>query len=261
MLQEALGQLPAPLGAIIIIGLVVTFSIAGGLLFHRYVPKADLIAHNDIAGFVFAVVGVLYAVLLAFLAVGAWERLQNAEQRTYEEAARLAVVYRKCDIFPEGHLLRSELRSYVREIIDQEYPLMLHGGRDYSARAMSEHIAYQIRHLPVQTMSQQDNHSAMVTSMDEAMVDRDSRVALAALGIGNFLWTVLIAGGMLTILFSYLFAYRSLPLLIAIVGLLAAMVGLVLYLIAAVDYPFRGEVRVGPEAFENALRVFQIIGT
>jgi hypothetical protein len=48
--------------------------------------------------------------------------------------------------------------------------------------------------------------------------------------------------------------------MLAIVGMLAFMLALVLFLIAGVDYPFRGEIRVGPEAFENALHHFQRIG-
>lgn len=257
---EGFSHLPVALGAPIFVGAVILLSVFGGIAFHRFIPKALLIEHNEIAGFVFAVVGVIYAVLLAFLAVGAWERLRVAEEQTYEEAARLAVVYRKCDMFPQNHLLRGELRAYVEELIQRDWPMMERGEQDERALVMGENIAFQLRRLPLQTIAEQNVHAAMTASMDEALIKRDTRESVARTGIGIFLWAILIAGAVVTIGFSYLFAYRSTWLLVAIVGGLGAMVGLILYLIAAVDHPFSGGIRVGPEAFENVLRVFTIIG-
>lgn len=257
---QALSQMPVAMGAPLFVGTIIVLSIVCGILFHRFVPHALLIEHNEIAGFVFAVVGVIYAVLLAFLAVGAWEHLQTAEQQTYDEAARLAVVYRKCDLFPQGHLIRSELRAYVEELVRHDWPMMQHGETDEQAVKMSERIAFQVRHLPVTSMAQQNVHAEMISGMDQALVDRDSRESLSRTGIAVFLWGILIAGAVVTIGFSYLFAYKNTWLLVAIVGGLGAMVGLILYLIAAVDYPFSGEIRVGSEAFENVLRVFNVIG-
>jgi Protein of unknown function (DUF4239) len=255
-----LGHLPIVAGAPLFIGVLTLVAIGGGILFHRVAPHAALAEHNEIAGFVFAVVGVIYAVLLAFLAVGAWEHLQNADEQTYDEAARLIVVYRKCDAFPQSHALRSELRAYVSEIVNRDWTMMRYGEIDERVIDMGEHIAFQLRRLPVKTMAQQNEHAAMVASMDQALIDRDSREAVANMGIGVFLWGILFAGAFFTVVFSYLFAYRNTWSLVGIVGLLAAMVALVLYLVAAVDYPFQGEIRVGPDAFEHALHVFSAIG-
>jgi hypothetical protein len=40
---------------------------------------------------------------------------------------------------------------------------------------------------------------------------------------------------------------------VLMVAALALVIGLVLFTVAAFDYPFRGDVRIGPEAFEQAL--------
>lgn len=255
-----LSGLPVVLSAAIYIGIVVAISIAGALLFHRYVPHAVLVDHNDIAGFVFAVVGVVYAVLLAFLAIAVWENFQSAEQRTYDEATRLTVVYRKSDLFPQVHALRAELNRYVHAIVEREWSEMENGKHDAQSEAFAEHIAFQVRHLPVTSPAQQNVHAAIVESMDAALVDRDYRTSQAAIGVNGFIWFILFAGACATIAFAYLFAYSNRWAMVAIVGMLGFMLGLVLFLIAGVDFPFRGEIRVGPEAFENALHHFQKIG-
>jgi ABC-type multidrug transport system fused ATPase/permease subunit len=255
-----LSELPIFLGAVIYIGIIMLIALSGALLFHRYVPRAVLEAHNDIAGFVFAVVGVVYAVLLAFIAIAVWENFGAAEQHTYEEAARLTVVYRKSDLFPQVHALRAELKRYVQTIVDREWNEMYYGKHDAQAEASAERIANQIRHLQVRTPAQQNVHAAMMDSMDQALVDRDFRTGAASIGVNAFLWFIMFVGAAATIVFAYFFAYNNRWALIAIVGMLAFMLGLVLYLTAAVDYPFRGAIHVGPEAFENALHHFERIG-
>ncbi len=252
--------MPVLVGATLFIGGTVAVSLAGALLFHRYVPETLLEQHTETAGFVFAVVGVVYAVLLAFFAIGVWERFEAAETRTYDEAGHLMVVYRKADLFPQSHTIRREILSYTKLVIDREWEEMYAGGHDAQARRLIERIAFQTRHLRVTNFAQQNVHAAMLASLDDALVDRDYRVAWGAVGVNSFLWRILVAGAVATIAFAYLFAYKNRASLIAIVGLLAFTLGLVLYLIAAVNYPFRGEVRVGPEAFVHALQTFETIG-
>lgn len=252
--------LPVAVGAVLFIGILVGLALAGGFLVHRYVPQEFLVEHSEIAGFVFAVVGVVYAVLLAFLAIGVWEHFQAAEQRTYEEASRLTVVYRKSDLFPQVHTLRAEIKRYMQLIVDREWDEMRHGKFDPQANALAEHLGYQVRHLPVRNFAQQNVHAAMTESMDQSLVDRDFRTSLGSIGINTFLWVIMFIGAATTIAFAYLFAYKNRWALVAIVGMLAFMLALVLYLIAGVDYPFQGTIRVGPEAFVHALDNLKEIG-
>jgi hypothetical protein len=51
----------------------------GGLaLVQRLVPTEVRQGHNDVAGFIYAVVGVIYAVLLALMVIAVWEDYEKA---------------------------------------------------------------------------------------------------------------------------------------------------------------------------------------
>jgi hypothetical protein len=67
------------------------------------------------------------------------------------------------------------------------------------------------------------------------------------------LWFVLFAGAVLTIGFSYLFAIKNFVAHTVITILLAASVGLSLFLIAALEGPFSGSLRISAEAFSAVL--------
>ena len=66
----------------------------GPILVRRYVTLERLTANNEVAGFKFAVVGVLYAVLLAFAIIVVWEKFTDAGNIVAREAGAATNVYR-----------------------------------------------------------------------------------------------------------------------------------------------------------------------
>ncbi|HVA32555.1 MAG TPA: DUF4239 domain-containing protein, partial [Candidatus Baltobacteraceae bacterium] len=222
-------------------------------------PREAREQHNDLAGFILAVVGVVYAVLLAFVAIGVWERFVQAERETYDEATNLTVVYRDAGSFPHGQALRAELREYVVHVIDDEWPKMRKGERSASARALVEAVDREVRDLPADTPRLQNIQAQMLSSMEQALSDRDYRLDMQATGINGIMWFVLVAGALVTVAFTYLFGFKQTLMQQLMIGSLSLLVGLILFLTVALDFPFRGDLRVGPDAFENALRVFSYI--
>jgi hypothetical protein len=65
---------------ILLLVLFTALAMAGPVLVRRYVPLEKLRVNNEVAGFKFATLGVLYAVLLAFVVIIAWERFHDAEE-------------------------------------------------------------------------------------------------------------------------------------------------------------------------------------
>ena len=58
--------LPVWLSGLLLVGLSTVQATVGPRMVRHYVSLKELSANNEVAGFKFAVVGVLYAVLLAF---------------------------------------------------------------------------------------------------------------------------------------------------------------------------------------------------
>ena len=54
---------------IAIVGGITVLATAGALLVRRWVPVEVLERHNEVAGFIYSVIGVMYAVLLGFTAI------------------------------------------------------------------------------------------------------------------------------------------------------------------------------------------------
>jgi hypothetical protein len=260
-MSDWLGALPTFSAAVVVIGGFVVISLVIGLLVLRFTSTEIRTAHNDRAGFIFAVLGVIYAVLLAFVAVGTWERFQQAEARTYEEAESLAEVYRDAGSFQGGDSLRATLRTYVESVINVSWPAMRSGQKSNAADVLLEAVDRDVRALPATSPRLEDIHAQMLSAMDTALADRESRVTMDSTGINEIMWIVLMVGAFLTVGFTYLFGFDHTVMQVLMVGGLSLMMSLLLFLIVALNYPFRGSIAIGPDAFQALLESFKTIGS
>ena len=96
--------------------------------------------------------------------------------------------------------------------------------------------------------------------MQTALSDRDVRLSEDATGINGIMWMVLMVGAVVTVAFTYLFGFRRNIMQALMTGALGLLIGLVLFLTVALNYPYRGSISVEPDAFHNALKTYDSIG-
>ena len=87
-------------GSILVCG-TTALACLGLALFHPFVDVGVRRAHNDLAGFSIAIISVVYAVLLAFIAVATWESFSSAETIVQAEAGYIGNLYRDTKGFPD----------------------------------------------------------------------------------------------------------------------------------------------------------------
>ena len=110
--------------ATLIVGGLTLIAVAGALLVRRWVPVDVLERHNEVAGFIYSVIGVMYAVLLGFTAIIVWERYDQAQAEVEKEANVLGDLFRDAQAFPDDtrRELETNLRTYAKLVVDKEWP-------------------------------------------------------------------------------------------------------------------------------------------
>ncbi len=93
-------ELPTAVLALLIVGVSVALSLVGLWLVVRLFPGARRAENNEVFGVVFSMVGVIYAVLLAFIVVVVWGQFTDAEQRAQVEVTRISNLFRDAEPFP-----------------------------------------------------------------------------------------------------------------------------------------------------------------
>jgi hypothetical protein len=114
---------------VLLIGGICLLSLGGLELVDRLVPAETRQRHNDVAGFIYAALGVIYAVLLALVVISVWEQYQAASATVEQEANATAEIFWLGHQLPEpeGTRLQELARSYAKEVVYKEWPLMERG--------------------------------------------------------------------------------------------------------------------------------------
>jgi len=234
--------------------------VVGGLvLVQSFVPIELRNRHNDVAGFIYAVLGVIYAVLLGLMVIAVWGGWEEARNTAHDEANELAEVFWLAHQLPqpEGRHIQELARSYARVVVDKEWPLMEQGKASQQAWDILDEMRGSIMRFEPTTAAQQVLYTQELERVHALADARRDRLVDAEEGIPAILWIVLIVGGSVAVGFTYLFGLDDTTTHTLMVAALALVISLVLFTVAALDYPFKGDVRVGPDAFELVLGRFQ----
>jgi hypothetical protein len=215
--------------------------------------------HNDVAGFIYAVLGVIYAVLIALVVIAVWEDFVAARVTVDREASELDDVFRLAHPLPEpeGRQLQQLARSYAQVVVDEEWALMAQGRTSPQAWNLLDEMTLLFENVEVRTRAEQMLYGEALDRINELSDARNARLVEAGEGIPTVLWGVLIVGGILAVGFTYLFGLENTLVHKLMVGVLALSISLVLFTIGVLEYPFSGGVRVSPEPFEVVLERFE----
>ena len=240
------------------ISLFILVSVGGLILVQRWVSIEQRKRHNDVAGFIYAVLGIAYAVLLGLVVVAAWEQFQTARNTAEREADELAEIFWLGHRLPpaEGHRLQELSRSYARVVVDEEWPMLARGESSPRAWDLIDEIRLTVQDLNPDTDAEQVLYDQGLERVHDLADARRDRLVEAREGIPNILWVVLVVGAIVTVGFTYLFGLDDTTTHTLMVALLALVIGLVLFTIGSLEYPFSGDARLGPDAFELVLKRF-----
>ena len=263
---EILTVLHTVVYGVLVVGGVCLLSLIGFELVHRLVPAQSRQQNNDVAGFIYAALGVIYAVLLALVVISVWEEYQGASKTVEEEANSVAEIFWLGYELPEpeGTHLQELARSYTEEVIHKEWPLMAQGDlppleQEAGTPAgwnLIDDVRATIHGFEPQTKAQEQLYSEGLDQVGRLGDARRTRLIASEEGVPGILWAVLIFGGIAAVGFTYLFGLESTWAHRIMVVTLAGVIGLVLFTIGAMEHPFSGGARIGPGFFELLLERF-----
>jgi hypothetical protein len=243
---------------LLLVAVAILVAVGGLVLVQRLYSTERRKQHNDVAGFIYAVLGVSYAVLLGLVLIAVWQKWDAAEATTTDEANELAGIFYWAHALPqpEGRHIQELVRSYARVVVEEEWPAMAQGKSSPEAWATLDELRGTILGLEPTTGAQQARYTEMLAQLHDLGNARRERLLAAEQGLPPILWVVLILGGVITVFFTYLFGLENTLVHLIMVGSLALIISLSLFTVAALDHPFNGDIRIHPAAYEQDLQRF-----
>jgi hypothetical protein len=211
--------------------------------------------HNDLTSYCFAAVGMLYGLTLGLVAVGTWQNFSDADSKASQEANSLGALYRDLDGYPSPLRQQAEalLREYVEVVIRKEWPAHQQGRVLDAGDLVLEEFENTIMKFEPTSETEKIVHREVIESLDTVMQDRGYRLQSVITALPGVLWTVVLIGAFLNISLTYLFWAENLRLQSLLVVAFAMSLGILIFLTAAMDNPYRGEFSVSSAAYEYVL--------
>jgi hypothetical protein len=234
------------------------FAMCGPAIVRHYVPLDRLSANNEVAGFKFATVGVIYAVLLAFAILVVWERFNKADSDVANEASAAATVFRLTQSLDADHgaAVRYATVNYLREAVDKDWPAMGHGtsSRDVTIALTEIYDAV----LKFHTFGSFESPvvAEILRDVDRISEMRRQRLVVASGIVPGIIWAILFTGAFVAIGFTFFFGTANLRAQMVTSGAVAILIFSGLLTVVAIDHPFAGTVKVGPEALIAVIQDF-----
>ncbi len=271
--------------AILLVILPTAATMVGSILVRHIFGLERLVTNNEVAGFKFAVVGIVYGLLLTLATISAWDKFSEAHVAVIEEGAAANAIYQLTNgPEPDQLAVRGALRKYLMLAIDKDWPAMEVEQESEEASAALGELYTDVISLiqkasaapardiaPAQTKAAgraqkgtvvpapnevmaQALEIELIKQLDNMTKSRRTRVHLSSGIVPNMMWYALIIGAMLTVIFTFFFGLANTVAQVLMTGILAAMIFMSLLMTLSFDHPFTGPVSIGPEPLKDLLK-------
>jgi hypothetical protein len=244
---------PLPLVGSVVIGLLCLFALAGRALFSRYIlPR---LKHDPdesaFTGNMMQAVMIFYGLVVALIPVSVWQTYADSARTISEEATAIGMLYRDVSTYPEPvrSRLQTDLREYLEYLLREAWPLQHRGrvpagGVEQVDRFQSELAAFE----PA-TEGQKVLHAEAYRAYNHMIDARRLRLDSVLTGLPGVLWWLIAIGAIVSVTSTFFFRVSGMLHALQTV-LLAALKGLTIVMIFALDRPFRGDLSLPPDSYQ-----------
>lgn len=241
-----------------IIAVSCVYSLAGLLLVRRHLlPRLRVRAEDAEFGgsMVQAVMG-FYGLAMALISVSVWQSYSDASRTVSEESAHLAALYRDASLYPEParSTMQTNIRIYVDFLVRELWPLQRQGAAPPKPPEQVGRLLRALMNFEPASDGQKAMHAETLRALNETIKATRMRQEAARGGLPPILWTVIVLGAAIGLCASFFFKVEDVRLHGILVVLLAAFVGLIIFMVFALDRPFRGDLGLGPGPYELVYR-------
>ena len=238
-------DLPNWVFGLLTVGFFVGFAAIGLITHRRFVLRFfGRHPHNDLVSYYLAAVGVFYGITLGLISVGTYTTFAEIDTEVSAEATTLSALYNDIGSYPEPTqgILKKQFADYTNIVIDVTWPQQRKGEVGIQGFEKLKEVNHTLNLFDPVTEREKIIHAEVLRQFNQLLELNNARLQSVNSGLPTTMYVVIVVGALLNIMVSWLFIIDNFRLHNALNILMAALLGLLVYLIA--------EYSVGPDAFE-----------
>ena len=237
------------------LSVAVSFATGGQAWVHERFSGQNFVQHNEVGGFIIAVAGTLYAVVLGFLTVVAWQHFAEARQLVALESAAATDTWHAGVGLPPA--VRSRVRrdalDYSNAMVSIEWPRMREGRFDTGADYIVMDAITAAGTFRPSNFMESNSQNATLQQLSVLHDVRQERLADNESAISGFEWLVLLLGAACITAFCWLFGMLNARVHLLMTAVVAVLTASVLVLLFELQYPFRTDLRIAPASWNASI--------
>jgi hypothetical protein len=177
-----------------------------GLLVTRPLIRKRLPVSNEVGICMISCASLIYALILGLIAVATWETYNKVDEIAAQEAFSVGSLYRDLAGYPpqQRDALRAELRKYMQNVIEVEWPLQQRGKpQDGGTITFVDDLVKDWEGIEPETEGQRALHAQALAQLNQFLGYRGSRVQPVIMGLTPVMWVTVLLGAALTIALTY----------------------------------------------------------
>lgn len=246
--------------AAMMIVLFVAFALFALWIVQRYGKSLLFLDHTDYGGIFAQAIGIVFALILAFVTVAIWQNYDRVDDDVIKEATTLNNIYRNLEAYPEPISTQSRtlIRQYVQTVIRDEWPKLSTVRENDNAHHLIARVNAVILTFNPRSNSELVLHQETMRQLSAYRGLRHDRIIGGKPNLTPPIWLTLIGGTVLYLLYLCFFSVPDIRRYALMIGALAAFLGLIYYLLVLYNYPFTEPGAISPEPFQKLLDFWKI---
>jgi hypothetical protein len=230
------------------------FSLTGLLAVRSRILSRLRVTHEDshFLGPLVHSIMVFYGLILALIAVNVFETYSECQRIVSTESTAIAMLYRDMGSYPEParSRLQSSLRDYTSQVIHEAWPQQRAGHIPTGGVAKMDSVQAQLSAFEPMTEGQKALHAEAWRAYNYVIEARRARLDEVNTGLPGVMWLVVALGAAISLSASFFFRVEDVRLHATLVVLLSSFIACVIFVMLALDHPFRGDLGIPSESYE-----------
>ncbi len=226
------------------------------LLAHRFIATDLRREHHEVGATVFLQLGVIFAVLLAFVFSEAWTEYNEASAAIDLEVGAMhgAAMIAATLPAPAAKEILTLEKAYLDSVAQNEWPVMAaHRSEDIVTDLKLQTLIQAAANLKLADPAERDKKPEILSLLTQAHAQREMRIFQADSGIPGALWIILIGFELILVGFVVLSGLRYWASAALVAGLFTAAVSSILVVARLLDYPFEGALALHSSDFVEVI--------
>lgn len=229
----------------IVVSTFVLFSIIGNYIFNNYINvKLSLSEEtNGIIGIFLSLSGVFYGITLGLIAAGTFETFSSTGGIVTNESSSLGSLYKNVSLLKDKDniKLKNILKEYTEYVVNQAWPMQQRGEVPRGGSKIMEKFQNQLAVYQIVDNKDEVIFGEVMSQFGQLLQYRNQRLNSITNSLPVTVWWILIVGAVINLMFIWLVQVQNKRFEFILNVLVSMLVGSLIFLIAAMDNPYRGE--------------------